>query len=117
MSDQPSKAASPIICYGLAIYLRARRQAGAGQDVLTNLNFRNEILQIWDVSISLEVFAFHSGHAGTAYSITSSALATIDGGMARPSALAVLRLMTNSNVVGCMTGRSVGLAPLRILPV
>ena len=33
--------------------------------------------------------------------------------MVRPSALAVLRLMTNSNVVGCKTGRSAGLAPLR----
>jgi hypothetical protein len=28
-----------------------------------------------------------------------------------------LRLMTNSNLVGCWTGKSVGLAPLRILPV
>jgi len=36
--------------------------------------------------------------------------------MVRPSALAVLRLMTNSNVVGCSTGRSPGLAPLRICP-
>ena len=50
------------------------------------------------------------------YSITSSARARIDGGTARPSALAVLRLMTSSNVVGCWTGRSAGLAPLRILP-
>ena len=35
--------------------------------------------------------------------------------MVRPSALAVLRLMTSSNFVGCSTGRSAGLAPLRIL--
>ena len=34
----------------------------------------------------------------------------------RLPALAVLRLMTNSNVVGCTTGRSAGLAPLRIFP-
>ena len=33
----------------------------------------------------------------------------------RPSALAVLRLMTSSNLVGCSTGRSAGFAPLRIL--
>ena len=32
----------------------------------------------------------------------------------RPSAFAVLRLVTNSNVVGCSTGRSSGSAPLRI---
>jgi hypothetical protein len=33
----------------------------------------------------------------------------------RPSALAVLRLMTSSNFVGCSAGRSAGFAPLRIL--
>ena len=49
-------------------------------------------------------------------SMTSSARARIDGGTVRPSALAVLRLTTSSKVVGCWTGRSAGLAPLRILP-
>ena len=34
--------------------------------------------------------------------------------MVRPSALAVLRLMISENFVGCCTGRSVGLAPLRM---
>jgi hypothetical protein len=51
-----------------------------------------------------------------AYSITSSARASSTGGISRPSALAVLRLMTNSNLVGRWTGRSAGLAPLRIGP-
>ena len=32
-----------------------------------------------------------------------------------PSAFAAFRLITNSNVVGCSTGISAGLAPLRIL--
>src|SRR2546427_11400640 len=32
-----------------------------------------------------------------------------------PRALAVFRLMTSSNFVGCSTGRSAGLAPFRIL--
>src|SRR6266404_7378720 len=45
------------------------------------------------------------------YSITSSARASRVGGTARPSALAVLRLMTSSKVVGSWTGRSAGLAP------
>ncbi len=49
------------------------------------------------------------------YSITWSARCKSDGGMVRPRALAVLRLMTSSNLVGCSTGRSAGLAPLRIL--
>src|SRR5262249_21149975 len=50
-----------------------------------------------------------------AYWITSSASRSRDGGIVIPSALAVLRLMTSSNFVGCSTGRSPGLAPLRIL--
>ena len=50
------------------------------------------------------------------YSITSSAIARMPGGMVRPSALAVLRFMTSSNFADCWTGKSPGLAPLRILP-
>jgi hypothetical protein len=49
------------------------------------------------------------------YSITSSAVASSDVGTLTPSALAVLRLMASSNLVGCSTGRSLGFAPLRIL--
>ena len=51
------------------------------------------------------------------HSITSSARASSVGGTVRPSALAVLRLMTNSNLVGCITGRSAGFSPLRTRPV
>ena len=36
--------------------------------------------------------------------------------MAKPSALAVLRLMTSSNLASWMIGRSPGFSPLRILP-
>ena len=50
------------------------------------------------------------------YSITSSAVARSAGGMSRPSALAVLRLMTSSNLVGCGIGRSPGFSPLRMRP-
>ena len=49
------------------------------------------------------------------YSITSSARASSVGGTVRPSALAVLRLMTSSIFVGCSTGSSAGLAPFKIL--
>src|SRR5262245_52339599 len=51
------------------------------------------------------------------HSITSSARASSVGGTSTPSARAVGRLMTNSNLLDCTTGRSAGLAPLRILPV
>jgi len=48
------------------------------------------------------------------YSITSSARPSSGSGTVRPSAFAVLRLTVSSNLVGCWTGRSIGLAPLRI---
>src|SRR6187401_2031983 len=49
------------------------------------------------------------------HSITSSARARGDGGRVRPKALAIFRFIKRSNVTGCCTGRSPGLAPLRIL--
>src|SRR5262249_13350255 len=48
------------------------------------------------------------------HSITSSARASNVAGTSRPSAFAVLRLMISSNFVGRCTGRSAGLAPLRM---
>src|SRR5262245_40111928 len=50
------------------------------------------------------------------HSITSSARARSVGGTSRPSVLAVVRLMTNSKLVACTTGRSAALAPLRMRP-
>src|SRR6478672_7101275 len=47
-----------------------------------------------------------------AHPVTSSARASSVGGALRPSARAVLRLITSSNLAGCMTGRSAGLSPL-----
>src|SRR5215467_8388538 len=52
-----------------------------------------------------------SGHL---HSITSAACASIDVGTARPSALAVLRLITSSNLVGACTGRSAGFSPFKM---
>jgi hypothetical protein len=49
------------------------------------------------------------------HSITSSARARNDSGIVNRSALAAVRLMTSSNLVGCSTGRSPGFAPRRIL--
>ena len=45
------------------------------------------------------------------YSITLSERATIAGGTVTPSASAVLRLIANSNLLGCSTGISVILTP------
>ena len=51
------------------------------------------------------------------HSITSSARASANGGIVRPSAVAVLRLITSSNLVGRRKGRSAGFSPLRIRAV
>src|SRR5262249_48220918 len=51
------------------------------------------------------------------HSITSSVSASNVGGIASPSALAVLRLTTSSSLFTCSTGNSAGLTPLRIRPV
>src|SRR5262245_33419100 len=53
-----------------------------------------------------EVAPFHS--------ITSSARSRIEVEISIPIALAVLRLTTSSNLVGCSIGRSVGFAPFAI---
>jgi hypothetical protein len=48
------------------------------------------------------------------HSITSSAVASSDGGTSSPSALAVLRLTTSSNLTGAWTGSSLGFEPWRM---
>jgi hypothetical protein len=57
--------------------------------------------------------ALHKKHR---YSITSSALACNVRGTVMPSVFAALRLITSSNLVARMIGRSAGLSPLRIRP-
>src|SRR5262249_6145076 len=52
--------------------------------------------------------------AAATHSMTSSARASSVGGISRPRALAVVRLMTRSNLVGCKTGKSAGFSPLRM---
>src|SRR5262249_54077052 len=52
---------------------------------------------------------------GSFHRITSSAKIRSDGGIVIPRACAVFRLITSSNFVGCSTGRSAGVAPLRSL--
>ena len=71
-----------------------------------------------DVGIVGERVAILSGPgmpSALSHWMISSARTSTDGGIVRPSALAVFRLMTSSNLIGCWTGRSAGLAPFRIL--
>jgi Winged helix-turn helix len=50
------------------------------------------------------------------HSITSSAMASSDGGTVRPNMRAVVVLMTSSNLVDCTTGKSPGFAPKSTRP-
>jgi hypothetical protein len=62
------------------------------------------------------VTGFLSGSAIVApHLITLSARARRLGGIVRPICLAVFRLITNSNFIGCSTGRSAGFVPFKIL--
>jgi hypothetical protein len=49
------------------------------------------------------------------HSMSWSARSRNDSEIVSPSDLAVFRLMTSANLVGCWTGRSEGLAPFKIL--
>jgi hypothetical protein len=51
---------------------------------------------------------------GQFHSITSSAVASNTGGTEMPSAAAVFKLITKSNLSGRRIGKSLGLAPCRI---
>src|SRR6478672_11705551 len=61
--------------------------------------------------VRLALNSRHSLEGQDRYSITSSAVASSEGGIVRPSAFALLRLTISSNLVGCSTGRSPGFAP------
>jgi hypothetical protein len=60
---------------------------------------------------SSEMTRFANTGNDEAYSITSSARPSSIGGTSRPIAFAALRLITSSNLVGCSTANSPGLAP------
>src|SRR6516165_5548887 len=60
--------------------------------------------------------AEHRDELAPFHSITSSASCWRCRGTSRPSALAVLRLITSSNLLDWKTGKSAGFAPLRICP-
>src|SRR4029078_10063489 len=69
-------------------------------------------------AISRRLWPIRSDHGSApfdpTYSMISSALASNVCGILRPSAFAVLRLMTSSYLFGACTGRSAGFSPLRI---
>src|SRR5262245_28922331 len=61
-------------------------------------------------------FRTHAPQQAADHSNTSSAMASTPAGIERPSTLAIRRLIRNSNLVTCWTGRSAGFSPLRNPP-
>jgi hypothetical protein len=57
----------------------------------------------------------HAPHQTDVHSITLSARTSNNSGIVRLSVLAVRKLMTSRDVTACWTGKSAGLAPLKIL--
>src|SRR3954447_23496722 len=87
-------------------HLRRRRRSGIGR-----LTDPTAAAQLWlRAGSSCPFAAIHQSH-----SMITSARESSAGTMVRLSALAVLRLITSSNLVGCSTGKSAALVPRRIL--
>jgi hypothetical protein len=114
----------PIV-HNWRTYSQMLRETNSLNDV--RLGSKTEVAQLpWQVRSTFpeeRTSPNRSGWSGSCnsgsdacYSITSSARASSAGGIVRASLFAVLRLITNSNLAGSMTGRSVGLAPLRMRP-
>ena len=63
-----------------------------------------------------ESLVLSNGEGTPAYRMIFVARANKSGGIVRPICFAVFKLITNSNFVGCSTGRSAGLAPSGFCP-
>src|SRR5262245_13258828 len=101
---------------GLAAFLIARlsflRQLGLQESLDHPIRSRQHIRRYHsDFRFSILDFGLLD------HRITLSALAKTLGGIINPICWAVLRLMTNSNFIGCSTGKSAGFVPLRILSI
>ena len=109
----PARCRSPL---GLCPLWVHQRKCSEGSNDFRSAALADMIVQDWAGPLSARKRHMHRSKPHH-YSITSSARASSVGGTARPSAVAVLRLTTSSNFVGCTTGRSLGFSPLRMRPV
>jgi hypothetical protein len=115
--DMPAQLANESF---RADYVRFGNSVSAVMQVLMRSDipaaeaFFRDHLRVSRPEILAATLQFLNPSAGL-HSITSSARASNVAGTSRPSAFAVLRLMTRSSLVGCTTGRSAGFSPRRIL--
>jgi hypothetical protein len=85
-----------------------RRHAGT----IRQIGLKSAVFLI-DVGLHCMTLALKKSIGAPRHSITSSAIAISDCGMARLSVLAVLRLITSSYLVGASTGKLAGFSPFR----
>ena len=74
----------------------------------TNVPFKGRIQKRKTYHLQIITFRLQRCSKQDRYSMTSSAMASSDGGTLSPSILAVSALMTSSNFDACITGKSAG---------
>src|SRR5262245_23007817 len=104
MQDRTLQAYRFLLQRTAGPYIWVRSDRDHPEDAVTHVRFAPKADKRADVSLSplCATCGFMQCSKGR-YSITLSARTKIESGIVRPSALAVLRLITNSNFVGCST--------------
>src|SRR6516165_6879322 len=109
MSLDPAGLSKPLAKCG-------ERQIRSGRAAAEVADYRHRLLLCAQTVTRRNRAGHQQQQLAAVHSMTSSARPRIAGGIVSPSALAVFRLTTSSNLVGCWTGRSAGLAPESIRP-
>ena len=89
------------------------RGANAGKIPVEQPTEFDFVINLKTAKVPSNLLLTQSGHEAP-YSITSSAVVSSVVGTVRPIALAVLRLIASSYLVGSCTGRLAGFSPLRM---
>src|SRR5262249_3020759 len=111
-----------VLALGIARFLQALPKSGKrigehlGRLGVEKADRRYRLLRVRRVRPRRPSAAEKRDGVAPSHSITSSARASKVGGTSRPRIRAVWALMISSNLLDCTTGRSAGLAPLRMRP-
>ena len=116
-SDEETYALRARVASALRAIVKGVNVGGAGSKHLPKADIGNRRRVGWDEFLRETVrprCPLSANRRHRVYSMTSSARASSACGTGMPSALAVLRLIVSSNLVGACTGRSAGFSPLRM---
>src|SRR5262249_24363697 len=118
----PERCSSKVAAFGLDVAFAAGVEILTSSPSVGTLDWRGPLTNVRFTPESghqlsaLECPLLCQKRTFAAQSITSSERACSVAGMGIFKLCAALRLITSSNVVGCMTGGSAGLSPLRMRP-